>query len=173
MCAKAYSAAHHAANRERVLALQADRRAANGARSDADVAADRALAHPAGSKRCRGCRLVLPLEEFRANRTRKDGLRQECRSCEDSRPLRYALPLWEERGLYTCVYCDAPFEHVDHVWPKALGGTDDPWNLVPACAACNTSKSATPVLDWLDRNRPGLLDRVFRAAARYLEEAAA
>lgn len=34
--------------------------------------------------------------------------------------------------------------HVDHVTPVALGGTDDPSNLVTACADCNGGKSATP-----------------------------
>jgi hypothetical protein len=34
--------------------------------------------------------------------------------------------------------------HVDHVTPVALGGTDDPSNLVTACADCNSGKAATP-----------------------------
>jgi hypothetical protein len=35
--------------------------------------------------------------------------------------------------------------HVDHVTPVALGGTDDPTNLVTACAECNGGKAATPI----------------------------
>jgi hypothetical protein len=32
---------------------------------------------------------------------------------------------------------------VDHVVPVALGGTDEPGNLVAACADCNTGKSSS------------------------------
>ena len=41
-----------------------------------------------------------------------------------------------------CVYCGAPAAHMDHLVPKAQGGTDDPANLVPACAKCNLTKGA-------------------------------
>ncbi|WP_437003305.1 HNH endonuclease [Streptomyces sp. enrichment culture] len=51
-------------------------------------------------------------------------------------------------------------EHVDHIQPRALGGTDEPHNLIGACAECNGSKNATPVLEWLARRDPGLLDIV-------------
>lgn len=33
---------------------------------------------------------------------------------------------------------------VDHVRPEALGGTDDPENLVAACIDCNAGKSSVP-----------------------------
>lgn len=33
--------------------------------------------------------------------------------------------------------------HVDHVLPKALGGADDPSNLVTACKDCNSGKTST------------------------------
>ena len=44
-----------------------------------------------------------------------------------------------------CAYCGKilnPFGswHIDHVMPRAQGGTDDIANLVPACAFCNQSK---------------------------------
>jgi len=41
-----------------------------------------------------------------------------------------------------CAYCGAPAEHIDHVIPRSQGGTDDPRNLVPACAKCNLTKGA-------------------------------
>jgi hypothetical protein len=40
----------------------------------------------------------------------------------------------------TCQYCGKPAEHIDHVIPRCQGGTDDPDNLVAACAFCNLSK---------------------------------
>lgn len=48
------------------------------------------------------------------------------------------------RDNYTCRYChatDSPLT-VDHVMPVALGGGDDPANLVTACRDCNAGKSS-------------------------------
>ncbi|MFF4952263.1 HNH endonuclease [Streptomyces chattanoogensis] len=47
-----------------------------------------------------------------------------------------------------CCYCDAPAEHLDHVQPISRGGTDIARNLVPACAACNLSKSDLTLSEW-------------------------
>jgi 5-methylcytosine-specific restriction endonuclease McrA len=44
------------------------------------------------------------------------------------------------RDRYLCRYCGGEANTVDHVLPKARGGTDDPSNLVAACARCNYSK---------------------------------
>lgn len=52
------------------------------------------------------------------------------------------------RDNHTCRYCGATAPDVkltiDHVTPTTLGGSDDPSNLVTACADCNAGKSATP-----------------------------
>lgn len=48
------------------------------------------------------------------------------------------------RDGFRCAYCktvDKPLE-VDHVVPKALGGNDDPSNLITACNDCNAGKSS-------------------------------
>lgn len=51
------------------------------------------------------------------------------------------------RDNHTCRYCGAAAPDatltVDHVLPVALGGTDDPTNLVAACSDCNAGKSST------------------------------
>jgi hypothetical protein len=52
-----------------------------------------------------------------------------------------------KRDSHTCRYCgakapDVPLT-VDHVTPTALGGTDDPSNLVAACRDCNAGKAST------------------------------
>lgn len=51
------------------------------------------------------------------------------------------------RDDYTCRYCGqcAPDVKltIDHVVPSALGGSDDPSNLVPACKDCNSGKAST------------------------------
>ena len=40
-----------------------------------------------------------------------------------------------------CVYCGAKATEIDHVVPKANGGTDSTYNLVASCRACNKKKS--------------------------------
>lgn len=50
------------------------------------------------------------------------------------------------RDNHTCRYCGTTAAdtelHVDHVLPVALGGKDEPTNLVTACEPCNTGKSS-------------------------------
>ena len=49
-----------------------------------------------------------------------------------------------------CAYCGCEPEKItlDHVVPKAKGGTTDRANLVPACACCNVSKNHCDVWAW-------------------------
>jgi hypothetical protein len=62
-----------------------------------------------------------------------------------SKRLRFEIL---RRDDHACRYCGAKAPDVrltvDHVGPTALGGSDDPSNLVTACAPCNSGKSATP-----------------------------
>lgn len=50
------------------------------------------------------------------------------------------------RDSHTCRYCGAKAPAVeitvDHVVPQALGGLDEPANLVAACADCNAGKAS-------------------------------
>lgn len=52
-----------------------------------------------------------------------------------------------KRDNHTCRYCGAAAPDakltVDHVMPVALGGSDDPSNLVAACHDCNAGKAST------------------------------
>ena len=62
-----------------------------------------------------------------------------------SRRLRFEIL---RRDKHTCRYCgamapDVPLT-VDHVIPSALGGSDEPTNLVTACQPCNAGKSSVP-----------------------------
>lgn len=54
-----------------------------------------------------------------------------------------------KRDNFTCQYCgrQTPLVilEVDHIIPKAGGGTDDPNNLVTACRDCNRGKGAIPL----------------------------
>lgn len=61
-----------------------------------------------------------------------------------SKRVRYEVL---RRDNFTCRYCGAKAPAaeltVDHVIPQALGGTDDPTNLVAACVDCNSGKTST------------------------------
>lgn len=62
-----------------------------------------------------------------------------------SKRLRYEIL---RRDNHTCRYCGAKAPDValtvDHVLAVALGGSDEPNNLVTACADCNSGKSSMP-----------------------------
>lgn len=61
-----------------------------------------------------------------------------------SKRLRYEIL---RRDNHACRYCGATAPDValtvDHVVPVALGGTNEPGNLVTACQPCNAGKSAS------------------------------
>lgn len=61
-----------------------------------------------------------------------------------SKRLRYEVM---RRDNFTCRYCGKKAGEteltIDHVVPVALGGDDQPTNLVTACAGCNAGKSAS------------------------------
>lgn len=63
-----------------------------------------------------------------------------------------------ERCAGRCHYCRTALTlegtwHVEHMLPRALGGTDDPFNLVAACAPCNLAKRDRTALEFLTQGR--------------------
>lgn len=54
-----------------------------------------------------------------------------------------------KRDGFTCAYCGATppnvLLEVDHIVPRAEGGTDDDSNLITACERCNRGKGAVPL----------------------------
>lgn len=49
-----------------------------------------------------------------------------------------------ERDGYACVLCDATENlTIDHIFPVAHGGADDPINFRVLCRSCNSAKGAT------------------------------
>lgn len=73
-----------------------------------------------------------------------------------------------------CVYCGAenvPL-NIDHVVPKARGGSNRVSNLVLSCVDCNQKKDAQPV-DVFLKNRPEVLDRIKLGLKTPLQDAAA
>mgnify|MGYP002982598262 CR=1 FL=1 len=73
-----------------------------------------------------------------------------------------------------CVYCGAenvPL-NIEHVVPKARGGSNRISNLVLSCVDCNQKKDAQPV-DVFLKNRPEVLDRIKLGLKTPLRDAAA
>ena len=59
-----------------------------------------------------------------------------------------------------CLYCGAPGPStIDHFIPRALGGSNELENLVPACTPCNQRKADMHGYDWMEmlqKERRGL-----------------
>jgi 5-methylcytosine-specific restriction endonuclease McrA len=59
-------------------------------------------------------------------------------------PYRAQAPLTRRavfaRDDWTCQYCGAPAENLDHVVPRSRGGEHSWENVVAACRRCNTKK---------------------------------
>jgi 5-methylcytosine-specific restriction endonuclease McrA len=82
----------------------------------------------------------------------------------------YLLEKWGRR----CAYCDAtrvPL-NVDHIIPRAQGGTDRVSNLTLACVTCNKRKGRLPVQGFLAHD-PARLARIRAQAQASLRDAAA
>jgi hypothetical protein len=90
---------------------------------------------------------------------------------------RYAILA---RDGFQCRYCGAAADNtvlvVDHIIPVALGGTNDPENLITACEVCNQGKAAktptTAAPTETDRKRLEESVRRQEDAARLVAEAA-
>ena len=82
----------------------------------------------------------------------------------------YLLEKWGRK----CAYCGAenvPLQ-IEHIQPKAKGGSNRESNLTLACRCCNEKKAARPIEVFLAK-KPELLKRVLAQAKRPLKDAAA
>jgi 5-methylcytosine-specific restriction endonuclease McrA len=82
----------------------------------------------------------------------------------------YLLAKWERK----CTYCGAenvPLQ-VEHIHPRAKGGTNRISNLCLACEPCNIKKG-TQVIEVFLHKKPDVLRRVLTQAKRPLKDAAA
>lgn len=82
----------------------------------------------------------------------------------------YLLEKWNR----TCAYCGAqnvPLQ-VEHIHPKAAGGSDRVSNLTLACQPCNQRKGSRPVEEFL-KGKPDLLRKIKAHAKAPLKDAAA
>jgi 5-methylcytosine-specific restriction endonuclease McrA len=65
----------------------------------------------------------------------------------DSYEWKQTVKRIRARDDYTCQQCGHHDEtsktlHVDHIWPKAAGGSDEDSNLRVLCSKCNQKKGA-------------------------------
>ena len=82
----------------------------------------------------------------------------------------YLLNKWNRQ----CAYCAAenvPLQ-IEHIQPKARGGSNRVSNLTLACEPCNQSKGAQDVCEFLSKN-PSLLNRILKQAKAPLKDSAA
>ncbi|HEY9636432.1 MAG TPA: RNA-guided endonuclease IscB [Coleofasciculaceae cyanobacterium] len=82
----------------------------------------------------------------------------------------YLLAKWERK----CAYCgteNVPLQ-VEHIRPRAKGGSDRISNLCLACESCNTKKGTQDIEVFL-KKKPDVLKKVLAQAKRPLKDAAA
>ena len=82
----------------------------------------------------------------------------------------YLLEKWGRQ----CAYCgvkDVPFQ-VEHIHPRAKGGSNSITNLTLSCEKCNTKKGTKDIKDFLKKDR-SKLEKILKQAKRPLADAAA
>ncbi|MTJ52809.1 HNH endonuclease [Anabaena sp. UHCC 0253] len=82
----------------------------------------------------------------------------------------YLLENWDRQ----CGYCgvkDVPFQ-VEHIHPRAKGGSNSITNLTLSCEKCNTKKGTKDIKDFLKKD-PLKLEKILKQAKRPLADAAA
>ena len=82
----------------------------------------------------------------------------------------YLLEKWQRQ----CAYCGAsnvPLQ-IEHIHPRARGGTHRVSNLTVACELCNVKKGTQDIKDFL-RNKPDVLKKILVQAKAPLKDASA
>ncbi|MEG3981158.1 RNA-guided endonuclease IscB [Microcoleus sp. D3_18a_C4] len=82
----------------------------------------------------------------------------------------YLLNKWDRKCAY-CGVINTPLQ-VEHIHPKAKGGSDRISNLCLACDACNKKKGTQDIEQFLSK-KPEILKRILSQAKRPLKDAAA
>jgi hypothetical protein len=83
---------------------------------------------------------------------------------------QYLLEKWNRQ----CAYCgkkNIPLQ-IEHIHPRANGGTNSVSNLALACEACNQAKGTRDIKEFL-ANKPDVLNRILAQAKAPLKDAAA
>ncbi|MEA5566639.1 RNA-guided endonuclease IscB [Anabaena sp. UHCC 0399] len=83
---------------------------------------------------------------------------------------QYLLEKWHRE----CAYCgikDVPLQ-IEHIQPRAKGGSNSITNLTLSCAKCNTKKATKDIRDFLKKD-PVRLNKILNHAKKPLADAAA
>lgn len=171
-CNRLRARAWYEANREQALAARSAYRDSNPEKVSAAVAASKS-AKPDKYKEAKKAQyrrnasaIKARQKENRAHsnelqRTRRQANRDSWNAYQRARSAsRTGAPMSpEDRRLSVewayivmgdpCAYCGNPMEHIDHVDAVARGGHGEWDNLTAACAECNASKGAKPLLEFL------------------------
>ena len=132
---------------------------------------------PSWTDRFRG---LAPVTGIQCETVRYDTQAMESPDIEGAECQQGTLAGYEDREYLlekwgrTCTCCGAsgtPLQ-IDHVRPKARGGSGRVSSLTLACPSCNQAKGSRPVESFLAR-RPGRLRRVLDRARTPLRDAAA
>ena len=126
-------------------------------RTDNEITVVQQERYPNGVKFCPACGNTKPLDKFYTSPTRSDGLKRICKKCrnteESSRNALKPVKYWISKSIpIECYICAGPYEDIEHVVPRSLGGLDSMTNLLPSCAKCNRGplgKWDTPLEEWL------------------------
>ena len=104
-------------------------------------------------KDCKVC-YNIRRRENRAKKTHSDFIGAQKRRGEEAPKLTHQE--WKEILIYfggECAYCGCTPSRrkkltKDHLVPISAGGETRPYNIVPACASCNSSKGTKDFKDW-------------------------
>lgn len=115
-------------------------------------------------------RVAFDTHALSLGREALDGVEYQQGSLAGYEVREFLLEKWER----ACAYCggeNLPFQ-VEHIHPRAKGGSDRISNLTLACGPCNQAKAARSVEEFL-ADRPALLVRLLVGAKAPFKDAAA
>ena len=153
-CLAAYNKVYHSANAEKIADRMNEWRKANPdydkvyyAANVEKIAARKNIYYAANAEE-----IVARNKAWReANPEKKAALehRRRARLANATVEDLDIMEVWERDG-HTCVYCGATESlSLDHIKPLSKGGAHSADNLCIACASCNSSKGAKPLIGWL------------------------
>lgn len=140
-------------------------RSSNRGRSPDEIVKDRIRLNPDGVKLCSYCGTSKSFDEFYTVDSRPDGLMYECIPCLSARRIsrvnKHCISYWNIHNIpLECYICGDPWEHSDHVIARKRGGSDEPYNRLPICQPCNSSKWKHPLDSWLARKYPDIAGEI-------------
>jgi 5-methylcytosine-specific restriction endonuclease McrA len=103
------------------------------------------------SGKCRPCSNAWMRQHYRNSESFRMARRQHAASRKRGLspiPVDAQVMILEDFGGQ-CAYCNSKASSWDHVVPVSRGGLTEPYNIVPACFSCNSSKGSKNVWDWL------------------------